>query len=41
VSIIYILTNPAMEGYVKVGKTRNLRQRVRALDNTSVPLSFR
>ena len=40
-SIIYILTNPAMEGYVKVGKTRNLRQRVRALDNTSVPMPFR
>ena len=26
---------------MKVGKTRNLRQRVRALDNTSVPMPFR
>ena len=25
---------------MKVGKTRNLRQRVRALDNTSVPMPF-
>lgn len=40
-SIIYILTNPAFEGYVKIGKTTNLKQRLRSLDNTSIPLPFR
>jgi len=39
--IVYILTNPAMDGYVKIGKTTNLEQRLRALDNTSTPLPFR
>ena len=40
--IIYILTNEAMPGYVKIGKTNNnLEQRVRELSaSTSVPLSF-
>lgn len=40
--IIYILTNEAMPGYVKVGKTNNnLEQRVRDLSaSTSVPLPF-
>ena len=41
ISIIYVLTNPAFEGYVKIGKTANLKQRLRNLDNTSVPLPFR
>ena len=40
-AIVYVLTNPAFESYVKVGKTTNLDQRLRALDNTSVPLPFR
>lgn len=40
-SIIYVLTNPAFEGYVKIGKTKNLKQRLRSLDNTSIPLPFR
>ena len=40
-SIIYILTNSAFEGYVKIGKTTNLKQRLRSLDNTSIPLPFR
>jgi hypothetical protein len=40
-SIIYILTNPAFDGYVKIGKTTNLKQRLRSLDNTSIPLPFR
>ena len=39
--IVYVLTNPAFEGYVKIGKTTNLPQRLRSLDNTSVPLPFR
>ena len=38
--IIYVLANPAMEGYVKVGRTNNLIRRIRELDNTSTPLPF-
>src|SRR3989338_4913207 len=40
--IIYILTNEAMPGYVKIGKTsNNLEQRFRDLSSsTSVPLPF-
>ncbi|MEO9652048.1 MAG: GIY-YIG nuclease family protein [Roseobacter sp.] len=38
---VYVLINPAFENYVKVGKTTNLEQRLRQLDNTSVPLPFR
>lgn len=40
-AIVYVLTNPAFQNYVKVGKTTNLEQRLRTLDNTSVPLPFR
>lgn len=40
-SIIYVLTNPAMPGLVKIGKTRNLKHRLKSLDNTSVPYPFR
>jgi hypothetical protein len=39
--IIYILINEAMPGYVKVGKTTDLEQRVRDLSRASgVPLPF-
>ena len=38
--IIYILTNEAMPKYIKVGKTRNLEQRIKSLDVTSLPLPF-
>ncbi len=38
--IIYILINEAMPGYVKIGKTTNLEQRIKSLDTTSVPLPF-
>lgn len=40
--IIYVLTNEAMPGYVKIGKTNtDLEQRVRDLSSsTSVPLPF-
>lgn len=40
--VIYILTNEAMPGYVKIGKTNNnLEQRIRELSaSTSVPLPF-
>ena len=39
--IVYVLTNPAFENYSKIGKTTNLEQRLRSLDNISVPLPFR
>lgn len=38
--IIYILINEAMPGYVKIGKTKDLEQRIRSLDTTGVPLPF-
>jgi hypothetical protein len=38
--IIYILINEAMPGYVKIGRTTDLEQRIRSLDTTSVPLPF-
>lgn len=38
---VYVLINPAFDNYVKVGRTTNLEQRLRTLDNTSVPLPFR
>lgn len=40
VEIIYILRNPAMSNYVKIGKTENLEKRMKDLDNTSVPVPF-
>ena len=39
--IVYVLVNPAFDNYVKIGKTINLEQRLKQLDNTSVPLPFR
>ncbi len=38
--IVYVLTNPAMQGYVKVGRTGDLEKRMKELDNTSTPLPF-
>jgi hypothetical protein len=39
--IVYILTNEAMEGLVKIGRTTtSVEQRIKELDNTSVPLPF-
>jgi hypothetical protein len=38
--IVYVLTNPAMPGYIKIGKTDNLKERLRNLDRTSTPLPF-
>jgi len=38
--VIYVLINEAMPGYVKIGQTTNLEQRIRSLDTTSVPLPF-
>lgn len=40
--IVYILTNEAMPGYVKIGLTRatDMSQRLGQLDNTSLPVPF-
>ena len=39
--IIYILTNEAMEGLVKIGyTTTSVEQRIKELDNSSLPLPF-
>lgn len=38
--IVYVLINEAMPGYVKIGLTTDLEQRIRSLDTTSVPLPF-
>ncbi|MCU7844858.1 MAG: GIY-YIG nuclease family protein [Candidatus Thiodiazotropha sp. (ex Monitilora ramsayi)] len=38
--IVYVLINEAMPNYAKIGRTDNLEQRIRSLDNTSVPLPF-
>ncbi len=40
-AIVYVLSNPSFDGYVKIGRTTDLGQRLRELDNTSVPLPFR
>ena len=38
--IVYAVDNPAMPGYVKIGRTTDLTARLRSLDNTNVPLPF-
>lgn len=39
---VYVLTNAAMPGYVKIGLTQHndVGERVRQLDNTSIPVPF-
>lgn len=40
-SIVYVLTNESMPGYIKIGRTdTSVEQRMRELDKTSVPLPF-
>jgi len=39
--IVYVLVNQAFENFTKIGRTTNLEQRLKQLDNTSVPLPFR
>lgn len=40
-SIVYILTNESMPGFIKIGRTEtSVEQRMRELDKTSVPLPF-
>lgn len=39
--IVYVLTNEAMPGLIKIGRTNDdLASRIRSLNNTSVPLPF-
>lgn len=38
--LVYILTNPSMPNHVKIGYTVNLRNRLRELDTTGVPMPF-
>ncbi len=37
---VYVLTNEAMPGIVKIGHTENLEQRIKKLDSTPLPLPF-
>ena len=40
-TIVYVLTNEAMPGYIKIGRTdTSVQQRMSELDRTSVPLPF-
>lgn len=38
--IVYILIHPAMDGLIKIGRTHDLAERMRALYNSSVPAPF-
>ena len=43
--IVYVLSNPAMENYIKIGKTsgdsaKDVQDRMRQLDTTGVPRAF-
>lgn len=38
--VVYILTNPSMPGYVKIGFTTNLKSRLKNLDTTGVARPF-
>lgn len=38
--IVYVLTNAAMPGIIKIGRTTNLKQRLATLDTSGVPLPF-
>ena len=39
-NIVYVLINEAMPGYVKIGRTSNVTQRLNNLDWTNIPLPF-
>ena len=38
--IVYILTHPAMDGLIKIGRTHDLTERMQNLYNSSVPAPF-
>jgi predicted transport protein len=40
--LVYILTNPSLDNYIKIGVTEDLESRLKALNNkTAIPLSYR
>ena len=39
-NIVYLLTNPSMPNIVKIGFTKNLKNRMRSLYSSSVPVPF-
>jgi hypothetical protein len=39
-SIVYVLINEAMPGYVKIGRTSDINRRLNDLDWTNIPLPF-
>jgi hypothetical protein len=38
--VVYVLTNEAMPGYVKIGRTESIERRLLDLDWTNIPLPF-
>jgi hypothetical protein len=38
--LVYLLSNASIPGWVKIGRTRSIEDRLKALYNTSVPLPF-
>ncbi|MFC0349098.1 GIY-YIG nuclease family protein [Undibacterium danionis] len=38
--IVYVMTNQAMPGIIKIGRTNDIELRIRSLDSTSLPLPF-
>lgn len=38
--LVYVLTNPSMPGYIKIGFTNNLKKRLKDLDTTGVARPF-
>jgi T5orf172 domain len=40
VGIVYVLKNEAMPGYIKIGKAKELKQRIAGLDTPGIPLPF-
>jgi hypothetical protein len=39
--LVYLLSNDAIPGWVKIGRTKAIDQRLKALYNTSIPLPFK
>lgn len=37
---VYIFINPSMEGYIKIGHTKDLKRRLKDLDTTGIPTAF-
>lgn len=41
IGIIYILTNDSMPGLIKIGSTKDIKERLKSLDRTGVPTPFK